>query len=115
MASTATGSTTAIAIVVELPLLSRDLKAGAAVLVGSLDAVDVADEKEDVLVVILGAVKSRGIWATTVAAGAMRNIFAAVLQHSNDPIPIPPGSQQLITRLVTCSRALFAVYRPCCR
>ena len=61
MASTATGSTTAIAIVVELPLLSRDLKAGAAVLVGSLDAVDVADEKEDVLVVVLGAVKSRGI------------------------------------------------------
>ena len=60
MASTATGSTTAIAIVVELLLLSRDLKAGAAVLVGSLDAVDVADEKEDVLVVVLGSWRADG-------------------------------------------------------
>lgn len=67
--------------------------------------VDVVSEdvNEDELVVVVDeeevlGLSVSGICATTVAAGAMRKMFVAVLQHSVDPMPVPPGSQQLIAR-----------------
>lgn len=72
-------------------LFSGNLETGAAVLlaVAAEDEDDEDDEDGEKLA-------SSGIWAMTVAAGAMRKIFVGVLQHWVDPTPSPPGSQQLI-------------------
>jgi len=92
MARTAIGIATPIATDVPLVLFSGNLTAGAAELLGEAERVEDGDEIAEV------KVKSSGIWAMTVAAGVMRNIFVGVLQHSNELTPLPPGSQQLVSR-----------------
>ena len=105
----ATGIATPTAILVVVLSFFGGLVAGSAVLEGPIGAavtdedvdVDEEEEEEDELVdevdeVEVDGIKFNGIWATTVAAGAIRKMSVAVLQHSNDPIPFPPGSQQLI-------------------
>lgn len=111
----ATGIATPTATAVVLPSFLVGSTIAVPVLVGVLgraipdedvdvEDVDVEDEElvdevledDEVDVADVEGIKSNGICATTVAAGAIRKIFVAVLQHSNDPIPFPPGSQQLI-------------------
>ena len=110
MATTAIGMAIPIAIVVMLLSFPEALTTGAAVLV-RLFAVAVEETMEELVVIIdteedLEGIASSGIWAITVAAGTIRKILVAVWQHSNDPAPFPPGSQQLICYQLLLSNAM---------
>jgi len=63
---------------------------GAGVVLVEEDDVDVEVEELDVLVLMY----VRGICATKVAAGFIANMSLGVSQHSNDPTPAVPLSQQ---------------------